>query len=45
MGGAFIINSWNVSKILGHASVRQAEVYARVMNIESDKAMEMFTPR
>lgn len=31
-----------VSKILGHASVKQTEVYARVMNIELDKAMEIF---
>jgi hypothetical protein len=30
------------SKILGHASVRQSEDYARVMNIELDKAMEIF---
>jgi site-specific recombinase XerD len=33
-----------VSKILGHASVKQTEVYARVMNIELDKAMEIFNP-
>ena len=31
-----------VSKILGHASVKQTEVYARVMNDELDKAMEVF---
>jgi integrase len=31
-----------VSKILGHASVKQTEVYARVMNEELDKAMEVF---
>ena len=31
-----------VSKILGHASVKQTEVYARVMNVELDKAMEIF---
>jgi site-specific recombinase XerD len=31
-----------VSKLLGHASVKQTEVYARVMNLELDKAMEIF---
>jgi integrase/recombinase XerD len=31
-----------VSKILGHASVKQTEVYAKVMNEELDKAMEVF---
>lgn len=31
-----------VSKILGHASVEQTEVYAKVMNEELDKAMDVF---
>jgi len=34
-----------VSKILGHASVKQTEVYARVMNEELDKAMEVFNEK
>ena len=34
-----------VSKILGHASVKQTEVYARVMNEELDKAMEVFNQK
>jgi len=34
-----------VSKLLGHASVKQTEVYAKVMNTELDKAMDMFNRR
>jgi integrase len=34
-----------VSKIMGHASVKQTEVYARVMNLELDKAMEIFNTK
>ena len=34
-----------VSKILGHASVKQTEVYAKVMNEELDKAMEVFNKK
>jgi len=34
-----------VSKILGHASVKQTEVYARVMNEELDKAMDVFNKK
>jgi site-specific recombinase XerD len=34
-----------VSKILGHASVKQTEVYAKVMNAELDKAVEVFNIR
>jgi integrase/recombinase XerD len=31
-----------VSKIMGHASVKQTEVYAKILNDELDKAMEIF---
>lgn len=31
-----------VSKILGHASVKQTEVYAKIIDLELDKAMEVF---
>lgn len=31
-----------VSKLLGHASVKQTEVYAKVMNADLDKAKELF---
>lgn len=34
-----------VSKILGHASVKQTEVYAKVMNAELDKAMDVFNQK
>jgi integrase/recombinase XerD len=34
-----------VSKILGHASVKQTEVYAKVMNEELDMAMEVFNKK
>lgn len=31
-----------VSKLMGHASVRQTEVYAKILNAELDKAMAIF---
>ena len=31
-----------VSKLMGHASVKNTEVYAKVLNEELDKAMEVF---
>ena len=30
------------SKLMGHASVKQTEVYAQILNEELDKAMEIF---
>ena len=32
----------HVSKILGHASVRETQIYAQIANSELDKAMEVF---
>ncbi|NOW97206.1 site-specific integrase [Mucilaginibacter sp. SG564] len=31
-----------VSKLMGHASVKQTEVYAKILNMELDKAMSIF---
>lgn len=31
-----------VSKLMGHASVKHTEVYAKILNEELDKAMEVF---
>ncbi len=31
-----------VSKLMGHASVKQTEVYAKILNSELDKAMLVF---
>ncbi|RZJ91468.1 MAG: site-specific integrase [Chryseobacterium sp.] len=31
-----------VSKLMGHASVKHTEVYARILNVELDKAMNVF---
>ena len=31
-----------VSKLMRHASVKQTEVYAQILNEELDKAMEIF---
>lgn len=34
-----------VSKLMGHASVKQTEVYAKILNMELDKAMSIFDKR
>jgi integrase len=34
-----------VSKLMGHASVKQTEVYAQILNEELDKAMEIFNEK
>lgn len=34
-----------VSKIMGHSSVKQTEVYAKILNEELDKAMEVFNKK
>ncbi|MDD4214814.1 MAG: tyrosine-type recombinase/integrase, partial [Bacteroidales bacterium] len=31
-----------VSKLLGHASIKETQVYAKIVNEELDKAMEVF---
>jgi site-specific recombinase XerD len=31
-----------VSKLMGHASVKHTEVYAKILNAELDKAMDVF---
>jgi hypothetical protein len=31
-----------VSKLMGHASIKQTEVYMKIINEELDKAMEVF---
>jgi site-specific recombinase XerD len=31
-----------VSKIMGHSSVKHTEIYARILNPELDKAMDVF---
>ena len=34
-----------VSKLMGHSSVKQTEVYAKILNMELDKAMMVFNKR
>ena len=34
-----------VSKLMGHSSVKQTEVYAKIVNMELDKAMMVFNKR
>ena len=34
-----------VSKIMGHASVKQTEVYAKILNEELDKAIDVFNKK
>ena len=31
-----------VSKLLGHASIKETQIYAKIVNEELDKAMEVF---
>ena len=31
-----------VSKLMGHAAIRETQIYAKIVNIELDKAMEVF---
>ena len=31
-----------VSKILGHAQIRETQIYAKIVNTELDKAMDIF---
>ncbi|MBC7747870.1 MAG: tyrosine-type recombinase/integrase, partial [Methylotenera sp.] len=31
-----------VSKILGHANIRETMIYAKIVNAEMDKAMDLF---
>ena len=31
-----------VSKIMGHAAIRETQIYAKIVNVELDKAMEVF---